>query len=187
MKRKNNSKFYFKKVSALTKDEKQQMMHLMIATYPAFKKYYLKNQFYSTVKPQMEHLIKNGRILIGVGKLLWRKVNVGKTSIKFFAFGVLIIKKYQGLGLGTKIIKKDIKEAKKRGADILYGSTENPIAEKIVKKLGFKKLDVAVFYKDTETGITKREQGRSWVFEFKNGIIKRIENLQRFYIGTGPL
>ena len=110
MNKNKNLKFYFKKVSALTKEEKQQMMHLMIATYPAFKKYYLKNKYYSTVKPQMEHLIKDNNILIGVGKLLWRKIKIGETSIKLFAFGVLITKKYQGKGLGTEIIKKDIIE-----------------------------------------------------------------------------
>ena len=127
-------KFYLKKVSELTGPEKEQMMRLMIITYPAFKKYYLKNKYYSTVKPQMENLIKDGNKIVGVGKLLWRKVMVEKTPIKFFAFGVLITKKHQRRGLGSRLIIKDIKEAKNRGADILYGSTSNPVAEKIVKK-----------------------------------------------------
>ena len=187
MNKNKNLKFYFKKVSALTKEEKQQMMHLMIATYPAFKKYYLKNKYYSTVKPQMEHLIKDNNILIGVGKLLWRKIKIGETSIKLFAFGVLITKKYQGKGLGTEIIKKDIIESKKRAADILYGSTTNLVAEKIIKKLGFQKLNTSVFYKDSETEKIKKESDRVWVYEFKKGIISKIRNLKKFYIGIGPL
>jgi len=163
------------------------MMRLMIATYPLFKKYYLRNKHYSTVKPQMENLIKDGNKLVGVGKFLWRKVKIGAMPVKFFAFGVLITKKYQKQGLETKLIEKNIKEAKKRRADILYGSTSNPLAERMVKKLGFKKLNTPVFYKHIESGKIKKEKGRVWVFEFKKGVLQKIENLKKFYIGTGPL
>lgn len=189
MSMKNNSKykFYLKEVSKLTKAEKEQMMHLMIATYPAFKKYYLKNKYYSTVRPQMENLIKDGDKIVGVGKLLWRKVIIGKRAIKFFAFGVLVTKKYQKMGLGSKLIAKDIKKAKKMGADILYGSTSNPVAEKIVKKLGFQKLNTPVFYKRIESGRIEREKGGVWIFEFKKGLFGNIEKLPKLYIGTGPL
>ena len=187
MRNNNKFKFYLKKSGDLTEQEKEQMMCLMIATYPAFKRYYLKNKHYSTVKPQMENLIKENGKIVGVGKLLWRKIMVGKTPIKFFAFGVLIAKKYQGCGLGSRLIAKDIKEAKKRDADILYGSTTNPIAEKIVKKLGFQKLSTPVFYKHIESGRIEKERCRVWVFEFKKGLLENIEKLPKFYIGTGSL
>ncbi|MBI2446651.1 MAG: hypothetical protein HYV51_02395 [Parcubacteria group bacterium] len=187
MKNVSNYKFYFKNTDDLTKNEKNEMMHLMIATYPAFKKYYLKNKYYSTVKPQFEHLIMVNKNLVGVGKLLWRKVRVDNRFIKFFAFGVLILKRHQSNGLGTILIKKDIVEAKKRRADILFGSTNNRMAESIVKKLGFKKINVPVFYTNTETGKIEKENHRVWIYEFKNGLINKIENLQKFYIGTGPL
>lgn len=163
------------------------MMRLMIAVYPAFKKYYLKNKYYSTVRPQMENLIKDDDKIIGVGKLLWRKIKIAERFINFFAFGVLIAKKYQKMGLGSKLIAKDIKEAKKMGADILYGSTSNPIAEKVVKKLGFQKLNTPVFYRHVESGKIKKEKGRVWVFEFKKGLLENIEKLPKFYIGAGPL
>lgn len=180
-------KFCLKKVGKLTEAEKEQMMRLMIATYPAFKKYYLKNKYYSTVRPQMENLICDSNKIIGVGKLLWRKVMVRNKIVKLFAFGVLIAKKYQNKGLGSKLIAKDVKEAKKMGADILYGSTSNPIAEKIIKKLGFQKLNIPVFYKNVESGRVEREKCGAWIFEFKKGILKDIEKLQRLYIGSGPL
>lgn len=149
-------KFYLKNVGDLTNEEKGQMMQLMIDTYPAFIKYYLKNKYYSSVKPQVVNLIKDGDKIVGVGKLLWRKVFVGKNSINFFAFGVLIDKNYQKLGLGSKFIAKDIIEAKKMGSDILYGTTSNPVAGKIVKRLGFKKLNTAVFYKEGTSGKRKK-------------------------------
>ena len=187
MKNISKYKFYFKKTTNLTKEEKNKMMHLMIATYPAFKKYYLKNKYYSTVKPQFEHLIMINKNLVGVGKLLWRKVKIGNQFIKFFAFGVLISKKHQGKSLGTTLIKKDIVEAKKRRADILFGSTTNQIAEGIVKKLGFKNLICPVFYTNVEIGKIEKENHRVWIYEFKKGLINKIENLQKFYIGTGPL
>lgn len=180
-------KFYLKKVSNLTDKEKEQIMLLSIATYPAFKKYYLRNKYYSTVKPQMENLIKDNNKIIGVGKLLWRKVMIERKPIKFIAFGVLIAKKYQKHGLGSMLIAKDIKEAKRMRADILYGSTSNPIAEKIVKKLGFQKLNTPVFYKHVESGKIKKEKCRVWIFEFKKGLFENIEKLPKFYIGTGPL
>lgn len=187
MKNISKYKFYLKKVGDLTKQEKEQMMRLMIATYPAFKKFYLKNKYYSTVKPQMENLIKDGDKIVGVGKLLWRKVIIKGKPIKLFIFGVLIAKKYQKRGLGSKLIAKNIKEAKKSGADILYGSTSNRVAEKIVKRFGFQKLSVPVFYKHAESGQIKKEVDRVWVFEFKKGLLKNIEKLPKFYIGVGPL
>ncbi len=163
------------------------MMRLMIATYPAFKKYYLRNKYYSTVKPQMENLIKESGRIVGVGKFLWRRLMIGQKPIKFFAFGALIAKKYQKQGLGSRLIVKNIKEAKKRGADILFGSTLNPIAEKIVQKLGFQKLSIPIHYKDVESGKIKKESGRVWVFEYKKGLLGKIEKLPKFYIGAGPL
>jgi len=183
----NKYKFYFKKVDDLTQRDKEQMMQLMIATYPTFKEYYLKNKYYSAVKPQMENLIKDGDKLVGVGKFLWRKVMVGTKSIFFFAFGILIKKQYQGRGLGIKLIESDIKEARTRGADILYGSTSNLNAKRIVKKLGFKKLSIPVFYKDVKTKKIKRENDEVWVFEFKKGLLEKIIKLPKLYIGTGPL
>lgn len=180
-------KFYLKKVGDLSKDEKEQMMQLMIATYPAFKRYYLKNKYYSTVRPQMTNLIKDGDSIAGVGKFLWRNVTVGERTIKFLAFGVLIAKEHQKIGLGGSLIAKNIKEAKKMGADILYGTTSNPAAENIMRGLGFKKLDTPVYYKDVEKWKVRRERNRVWIFEFKKGIIEEIEKSPKFYIGTGPL
>lgn len=187
MKNVKNYKFYLKKVESLTAQEKKQMMRLMIANYPAFKKYYLKNKYYSAIKPQMENLIKDNDKLAGVGKFLWRKVKVGTTPVKLFAFGVLIAKTHQGQGLGTKLIAKNIKEAGKRGAGVLYGSTSNPIAEKILKKLNFEKLDVPVFYKHACSGKIEKENDSVWILEFKKGIIKSIGKMPEFYIGAGPL
>lgn len=189
MRKRNNSKykFYFKKVTELTKNEKNQMMNLMVVTYPKYRELYIKNKYYSTVKPQMEHLIKQKGELVGLGKFLWRKVKIGVKFIKFFAFGIRILKKHQGKGLGTKLIKKDILEAKKRGADILYCSTANIKAEHVIAKLGFKKLNTPVFYKNTKTGKIQKEKDNVWVYEFNKGIINKIENLKKFYIGTGSL
>ena len=135
----------------------------------------------------MEHLIKQKGELVGVGKFMWRKVKIGNKFIRFFAFGILISKKHQGRRLGTKLIKKYILEAKKRGADILYGSTTNLKAEHIVAKLGFKRLNTPFFYKNTKTGKIQKEKDRVWVYEFKKGILNRIKNLKKFYIGAGPL
>lgn len=180
-------KFYLKKVGDLTSQEKEQLMRLMIETYPPFKKYYLKNKYYSTVRPQMENVIKDGESVIGAGKLLHRKIKAGATHISFFAFGLLIAKEHREKGLGTKLIAKNIMEAKKRGADVLYGSTANPSAERIVKKLGFKKLHVPIYYKDAETKKIREEKNGVWVFEFKKGLVDKIDGLKRFYIGTGPL
>lgn len=180
-------KFYLKRVGSLTRKEKGQMMRLMIATYPAFRKYYLKNKYYSTVKPQMENLIKDGNEIIGLGKILWRRIIIGQKSINLFALGVLIDKKHQKQGLGSSLIARNIKKAKSLGADILYGSTSNRIAEKILKKFDFQKLNVPVFYKDVESEKIQKEKDRVWIFEFKKGISKDIQKLKKIYIGSGPL
>lgn len=179
--------FSLKKAGELTSQEKEELMQFMIKIYPAFKKYYVKNKYYSTVRPQMVHIIKNNETIIGTGKLLHRKIRAGAKSISLFAFGVLIAKKHRGEGLGTQLIVKNIVEAKKRKADILYGSTKNPRAEKIVKKLGFKKVGVPVYYTDTKTKRIIKEKNRVWIFEFKKGFKSKLEGLEKLYIGTGPL
>lgn len=180
-------KFYLKNVGELTKKEKEQLTPLMIDTYPKFKKYYLKNKYYSVVRPQMIHLIKDGNVIVGTGKFLWRTIKIGTISIKFFAFGRLITKAYQGKGLGGKLTEKNLKEARRRGADMLYCCTSNPIAEKTSRRLGFKQLHIPVLYKHAQSEKIKKERGRIWIYEFKKGLFEQIEKLSKLYIGIGPV
>ena len=163
-------------------------MHLSIAEYPAFKRYYLKHKYYSVVRPQMEFSIKKeGRDIIGTGKFLWRTIEVNKKPVRLFAFGVLIAKQYQKQGLGSELVRRSIVEAKKRGADLLYGSTSNPIMAKVLRRLGFKRLHTAVLYKNGETKKVERESAKAYTFEFKRGLIREIESHGKLFIGRGPL
>ncbi|MEK9183821.1 MAG: GNAT family N-acetyltransferase [Patescibacteria group bacterium] len=183
----NDFSFFMKEGKRLTLNEKKQLMNLSIDTYPPFEKYYRRNKYYSTVKPQMKFLVKKGKEIIGTGKFLWRTVMVNKAPIILFAFGVLVAKKYQRKGLGTRIMGTFAEEAKNRGADILYGTTTNPIMEKIMRKLKFKRLSVPVFYKDSESKKIKKEKDNAYILEFRKGIFNEIEKLDKFYIGVGPL
>ncbi|MBI4086240.1 MAG: GNAT family N-acetyltransferase [Candidatus Liptonbacteria bacterium] len=182
-----NFTFELKDANKLNDEEKNQLMMLSISEYPAFKKLYAKNKYYSTVKPQKQFIIKQGKKIIGTGKFLWRTIKVNKKSFRMAAFGVLISKKYQKLGLGTELIKRDIQEAKKKKIDLLYGSTSNPVAVKILEGLGFRQLKTAVLYKDSETKQIKMEKGQVYIFELKNGILKQIEKTKKFFIGIGPV
>lgn len=180
-------KFVLKKIGELSSDEKEKIMRLSIKMYPAFKKYYLKNKYYSTVRPQLVNIIKSKENIVGTGKLLWRKIEINKKSAKLIAFGVLISKACQKKGLGTKVVLNNIKAAIKMKADILYGTTASPIAKKMMKKIGFKKIRTPIYYKDRETGKINKEKNSVYIFELKKGAIDKIKKLTRLYIGTGPL
>jgi len=163
------------------------MHDLFVRMYPPFKTFYDKHGYYSTIKPQMEFLIKSGDKLIGGGKFLWRDVKIEDRKIKLFGFGMVVDKPYQKQGIGTKLILLNKKEAKKRKADLLYGGTHNPIVEKMLKRSGFKRLKTVVKYKDTKTKKIKKGSSSVYVFEFKKGLTDKINKLESFYIGTGPI
>lgn len=163
------------------------MHDLLVKMYPPFKFLFDKHRYYSTVKPQMEFLIKGKNKLIGTGKFLWRNVKIKDEKIKLFAFGMVIDKPYQRQGMGTKLIQLNKEEAKRRGADLLYGSTSNPKVERMLKKAGFKKLKVFVIYKDAITKEIKKESSSVYVFEFKKGLVAKLNKLEHFYIGIGPI
>lgn len=179
--------FFLKKDKELSEKEKKQIHYLLIRTYPTPKSYYKNNRYYSTVKPQMNFLIKKDNELIGTGKFLWRNVKAKDKNIKLFAFGVVIAKKYQNKKLGTRLIQLSIKEAKQRKADLLYGSTSNLILKRIFNKLNFQKIETHVFYKNIKTKKIERDKNSAFGFEFKKGIIKKINKLPQFYIGNGRI
>jgi len=182
-----NFSFFLKTDKELSKREKCQMHDLLIKMYPPFKTLFDKHGYYSTVKPQMEFLIKDGDKLIGTGKLLWRNVKIKGGIVKLFAFGMVVDKPYQKQGIGTELIRLNKKEVKKRKADLLYGSTRNQKVERMLEKARFEKLKVLVMYKDTITKKIKKERSSAYVFEFKKGLVDELNKLEHFYIGIGPI
>lgn len=180
-------KLYFKKSGDLTKEEKDHLMEFMIGMYPQFKKYYIKNKYYSTVRPQMVHIIKDGNNIIGTGKLLHRKIKIQNGSLTLFAFGVLIGKKYQKQGLGKLIVKRSVQKAKALGGDFLYGTTTNPVAKKMLLDLGFQKITAPIYYKDAGTKKIVREKNDVFVFAYKKKVFDGLNDLKKIYIGTGPI
>ncbi|MFQ5531815.1 MAG: GNAT family N-acetyltransferase [Candidatus Nanoarchaeia archaeon] len=183
----NGYSFILKTNKELSEEDKQEIYKLNIKIYPKFKNYYEKNKYYSTIKPNMVWVIKDKEKVIGTGKFLWKNITVGGKKIKLFSFGILIDKDYQNKGLGSKLTKLQIEESRKRKADIVYVSTENPVAEKMAIKSGFKKLNVPIFFKEVLTNKKMREMNSTLIFEFRKGIIKEIEKLDSLYIGRGPI
>lgn len=183
----NEFRFLVKNGVELTEEEKERLMQTSIAEYPPFAEYYKKNKYYSVIKPQMVGLVLHGNEIVGKGKLLWQEVEVDADKIKLFGFGVLIDKTYQGRGLGTQLIKLYIEKARELGGDVLYGSTENPVVDKMLPELGFKRLTVPVEYTHAVTGERVHEKNRVYVYELKPGILEIIESLPMLYLGQGPI
>lgn len=179
--------FFLKIDKELSRKEKNEMHDLLIKLFPLFKHLYDKNKYYSTVKPQITFLIRKTDKLIGAGKLLWRNVKIKDEKIKLFALGMLINNFYQGQGIGTEMINLNKQEAEKRKADLLYGSTDNQAMKKMLEGAGFKKLKTSIMYKDALTREIKKENRSIYVFEFKKGLVKKINKLEQFYIGIGPI
>ena len=179
--------FFLKTDKQLSRVEKNQMHNLLVRMYPSFRDLFDKHGYYSTVKPQMNFLIKNDGALVGTGKFLWRVVMIKNASTKLFAFGMVIAKEHQNKGLGTTLIKLCIKEARKRNGDILYGSTGNSRVKRMLNKLGFRKLNTPVFYKDVVMRNVKKEKTSVYIFELTKGLTKRINTLSKIYIGVGPI
>lgn len=179
--------FFIKTAKELSTKEKNEMHGHLVKLYPPFRAFYEKNRYYSTVKPQITFLVRKGKILAGTGKLLWRTVKMRDEKLKFFILGMLIDNPYQGQGIGTEMVKLDKQESKKRKADLLYGATGNPIMERVLIKEGFKKIKVPVTYKDILTKEIKKESNPAYAFEFKKGLIDKINKLESFYIGIGPI
>ncbi|MBS3092982.1 GNAT family N-acetyltransferase [Candidatus Pacearchaeota archaeon] len=132
-------------------------------------------------------MIKKDGKLIGQGKFLWRNLALKNKKIKLAAFGLIIDREYQGKGLGKNLVQLQIKEAVRIKADILYGTTKNPIAEKILKNLGFVKIDIPVFYIEVLTKKKKKEENNVYVLEIQKGILDRIRKEKKLLIGDGLL
>lgn len=171
----------------LSKQEKFQMHHLLVKMYPRFKNLFDRNEYYSTVKPQMNFLVKKADELIGTGKFLWRNIKIKNESIKLFALGMVVAKQYQNRGIGTKLVSLSIQNAKKRKADLLYASTSNPKVKKILSKLKFRIIKAPIFYKDAISKDLTREKETAYIFEFKKGLMEKINILSQVYLGVGPI
>ena len=187
-------KYLYKKFSILlkadkqlSKEEKFQMHRLLVKMYPRFKNLFDKNEYFSTVRPQMNFLVKKAGELIGTGKFLWRNIKIKNESIKLFAFGMVVAKRYQNQGIGTKIVALSIQNAKKRKADLLYASTSNSKVKKMLSQLKFQIITAPIFYKDVISKDLTREKGAAYIFEFKPGLKEKINILTQIYLGVGPI
>lgn len=179
--------FFLRMDKELSRKEKCEIHELAVRLFPLFKDLYDEHGYYSTVKPQISFLIRKENELIGAGKLLWRNVKVENENIKLFAFGMLIDDLYQGKGIGTEMIDLNKKEAGKRKADLLYGSTNSQIMWKMLIKSGFKRIKVPITYKDSTTKEIKKGDNYVYLFEFKKGLINKVNKLKAFYVGIGPI
>lgn len=179
--------FIIKKSERLTSQEEKEIQDININEYPKFKKYYFKNIYYSTVKPQKIFMIKEKDKLIGTGKFLWRKIKINNKSLKMAAFGAIIDKDHQNKGLGTRLIKLQIKEAKKIKADFLFGSTLNPRASKILVKLKFKSLNLPIFYKEVNSNKIKKMNNKAYFLGLKKNILEKLVKEKKIFIGQGPI
>lgn len=181
--------YYLKEDQELTAEEKEEMHAFLVKMYPAFAKYYKKNRYYSTIKPQITCLIREpvSKALVGSGKFLWSTLKTEIGALKLCAFGVLIDTEFQRAGLGKHLIEVFIKLAGEKNADLLYGSTENPVVHKMLAKLGFKEITCPVTYINGVTGKRETQKISSYALEFKQGLIDKINNLKEFDIGVGPM
>ncbi len=181
--------FYFKQDKELAEEEKEELHAFLIKMYPAFAKYYKKNRYYSTIRPQITCLIREpaSRSLVGSGKFLWSALKTKIGALKLCAFGVLIDTEFQRAGLGTYLIKTFIKMAGEKNADLLYGSTKNPVVQKMLARLGFKEIRCPVTYVNGVTGKKEKQTISSYAFEFRKGLVDEINALKEFDIGVGPM
>jgi len=184
-----NFSFILKNDRELSREEKIQMHNLLVKTYPkpSFVRLYNKHGYYSTVKPQMNFLIKKEGLLVGTGKFLWRNIKIKNETIKLFVFGMVVAKEYQNRGLGTNIVKLSIENAKKRKANALFASTSQSKVKKMLSGLGFKEIKTPIFYKDATIKRIKKSTNSVYIFEFKKGLMEKINSLPKIYIGLGPI
>lgn len=184
----NKYNYLFKSSNKVNALEGEKIYELASRMYPDFIKYFEKNRFYSSVKPQLVILVYEGKKLIAEGKLLWRIVKLrSDKTIKFFVYGLTVDSKYQKQGIGTRILDMSISKAKELGADLLYGCTTNPHAMKMMKRKGFKRLTTQLIYTEALIQQMTKEADPSYGLEFKQGIIDEINHLPELYLGIGPL
>lgn len=176
-----------KRGEELSEGEKDEMMELSIAEYPAFEAYYRKHKYYSAVKPQMVGLVISDRKIVGLGKFLWRDLEIAGNKIRLCVFGVLIASAHHREGLGTALVTRQLEEARRVGGDLLYGTTTNPAAEEMLKKLGFRELSVPTDYVDADSGETVRQASRAYAYELTSGACASLESQPILHLGEGPL
>lgn len=194
---KDASGFYYelKRSHDLTEYEIEKTHDLIVTMFPAFREYYERNRYYSSVKPQMIMSVWDGQAkenLVASGKLLWRDLDldppVGK--VKLFVFGYLVYDAYQKMGVGTRMLEIYLEEAKKKRADLLFGSTANPVAISMLEKHGFRTFATTLTWEDamsreivdvTAAGYTP------YVYAFREGIVEDFNSLPSVHLGVGPL
>ena len=95
--------------------------------------------YYDRMKAGMTYLVArvNGKVVGGASIVPKR----AKQS-HIVAYGIFIVNKYRGLGIGTKLTKALIKIAKKRGFEIMELSVyaSNPRAKHVYEKCAFSEI-----------------------------------------------
>jgi len=180
-------RYIFKRSDEIDFKQKEEIYTLAIKVYPDFKKYFEKNRYYSTVKPQLILLVFDENKLIGYGKFLWRNLKLRENTIKFSACGLLVDSMYQKQGIGINMLDVSIAKAKELNADILYASSTNPNAIKMLEKRGFKKITTKVIHTEVLTNKEIEEIDQAFGLELTDGILKEINSLPFFHIGLGPI
>ncbi len=182
-------KYYFAFVDSDQLSDKQieEIYHLNLEVYPEFADYYHKNKYYSSVKPQMVLVVYDRGKLIATGKFLWRDIEVGKETFKLFASGLLVRADYQNMGIGSEMFRLYINKTKELGGDLLFGTTKNKTMVKLSKAMGFKELSTRITYKDASSGDVKGIEGQAFGYEFKEGLVNKINSLGNLFIGIGPV
>ena len=183
--------FVFRNSDNLTSEEKEDLYQLCIKLFPAFAKYYEKNRFYSSVKPQMCLSAFDNKRVIADCKFLWRDIQlISNQVIKLFVFGYIVDTAYQGQGIASHFTDLCIEKTKELGGDLLYCTTSNPITVKILEKRGFKQITTKLVYTDALTDqdvVIDKHKHHSYGLDFESGLIEKINSFPQLHLGIGPL
>jgi len=146
----------------------------------------LRGRFYYNTRPdQVVVAWKDGK-LAGFRIVTRRLVDLGPGLLRVAGLGIGVAPEFQRQGLGTALTLRTLELLRDGGDDLALAFLWSPVAEGLLRKLGFRPLQVRVTYLHPESGELVIEQTPALALDLAGGaLVDELNARGCLHLGTG--
>jgi isovaleryl-CoA dehydrogenase len=146
----------------------------------------LQGRFYYNTRPNQVVAAWKGGRLAGFRVITRRLVDLGPGLLRVAGLGIGVAPEFQRQGLGTALTVRVLELLRDTGDDLALAFLWSPIAERLLRKLGFRPLRAQVTYLSPESGELVVEQTPALALDLAGGtLVDELSARGSLHLGVG--
>jgi alkylation response protein AidB-like acyl-CoA dehydrogenase/GNAT superfamily N-acetyltransferase len=146
----------------------------------------LRGRFYFNTRPDQVVIAWKNGTLAGFRIITRRLVDLGPGLLRVAGLGIGVAPEFQKQGLGTALTLRTLELLRDGGDELALAFLWSPIAERLLRKMGFRPLQAKVTYLQPDTGELVVEQTPAYAMDLGGGtLVDELNARGSLHLGVG--